>query len=134
MGFDTATDVPQPGRRCGSRSTRICFFIGGIETLGLLPQEIPGLSQKNGFPPGFVHNFDINEAGFIIIGLFVGRLGGGVSGLALWRRRREVERTSKHRARAPAGQRRSVRRMSFMSSTRCRSSVGLVWNSGTRCR
>ena len=51
-------------------SVAICFFIGGIETLGLLPQEIPGLSQKNGFW-GFVYNFDINKAGFVIVGLFV---------------------------------------------------------------
>ncbi len=51
-------------------SVAICFFIGGIETLGLLPQEIPGLSQKNGFW-GFVYNFDINKAGFVIVGMFV---------------------------------------------------------------
>jgi HoxN/HupN/NixA family high-affinity nickel-transporter len=30
-------------------SVTICFFIGGIETLGLLPQEIHSLSQTSGF-------------------------------------------------------------------------------------
>ena len=43
-------------------SVAICFFIGGIETLGLLPQEIHSLSQTEGFW-GFVYNFDINKAG-----------------------------------------------------------------------
>jgi high-affinity nickel-transport protein len=30
-------------------SVAICFFIGGIEALSLLPQEIGGLSQTTGF-------------------------------------------------------------------------------------
>ena len=30
-------------------SVAICFFIGGIETLGLLPAEIHGLSHDHGF-------------------------------------------------------------------------------------
>jgi nickel/cobalt transporter (NiCoT) family protein len=51
-------------------SVAICFFVGGIETLGLLPQEIPGLSRHHGFW-GFVYNFNINTAGFVIVGLFV---------------------------------------------------------------
>ena len=51
-------------------SVAICFFIGGVETLGLVPQEIHGLSQTSGFW-GFVYNFDINKAGFVIVGMFV---------------------------------------------------------------
>jgi high-affinity nickel-transport protein len=51
-------------------SVAICFFIGGIETLGLLPQEIHSLSQTSGFW-GFVYNFDINKAGFVIVGMFI---------------------------------------------------------------
>lgn len=51
-------------------SVAICFFIGGIETLGLMPQEIHGLSRHHGFW-GFVYNFNINTAGFVIVGLFI---------------------------------------------------------------
>ncbi len=51
-------------------SVVICFFIGGIETLGLLPQEIGGLSQHHGFW-GFMYNFNINTAGFVIVGMFI---------------------------------------------------------------
>ena len=48
----------------------ICFFIGGIELLGLHLQEIQSLSQTSGFW-GFMYNFDINKAGFVIVGMFV---------------------------------------------------------------
>ena len=51
-------------------SVAICFFIGGVEALGLLPQEIKGLSQSGGFW-GFVSRFNINTAGFVIVGMFV---------------------------------------------------------------
>jgi nickel/cobalt transporter (NiCoT) family protein len=51
-------------------SVAICFFIGGIETLGLLPQEFHGLSQHHGFW-GFMYNFNINTAGFVIVGMFL---------------------------------------------------------------
>ena len=51
-------------------SVAICFFIGGVETLGLFPQEIGGLSQTSGFW-GFMYNFDINKAGFVIVGMFI---------------------------------------------------------------
>jgi high-affinity nickel-transport protein len=51
-------------------SVGICFFIGGIEVLGLLPQEINGLSQDQGFW-GFMYNFNINTAGFVIVGMFL---------------------------------------------------------------
>jgi nickel/cobalt transporter (NiCoT) family protein len=51
-------------------SVAICFFIGGVEILGLFPQEINGLSQSHGFW-GFVGNFNINTAGFVIVGMFI---------------------------------------------------------------
>jgi nickel/cobalt transporter (NiCoT) family protein len=51
-------------------SVAICLFIGVIETLSLLPQEIHSLSQTHGFW-GFMYNFDINKAGFVIVGMFV---------------------------------------------------------------
>jgi high-affinity nickel-transport protein len=51
-------------------SVAICFFIGGVETLGLLPQEIHGLSQHRGFW-GFMYHFNINTAGFVIVGMFI---------------------------------------------------------------
>jgi nickel/cobalt transporter (NiCoT) family protein len=51
-------------------SVAICFFIGGIEVLGLLPHEIKGLSQTRGFW-GFVYHFNINTAGFVIVGMFI---------------------------------------------------------------
>jgi nickel/cobalt transporter (NiCoT) family protein len=51
-------------------SVAICFFIGGVEVLGLLPQEINGLNQSHGFW-GFMANFNINTAGFVIVGMFI---------------------------------------------------------------
>jgi len=52
-------------------SVAICFLIGGIETLGLIPQDWPGtFSQTRGFW-GWAFNFNINTAGFIIVGMFV---------------------------------------------------------------
>jgi high-affinity nickel-transport protein len=51
-------------------SVAICFFIGAIETLGLIPLEVHGISQTSGFW-GFMHNFNINTAGFVIVGMFV---------------------------------------------------------------
>ncbi len=50
-------------------SVAICFFIGGIEVLGLLPSEIHSFPQ-GGFW-GFMANFDINKAGFVIVGMFI---------------------------------------------------------------
>jgi high-affinity nickel-transport protein len=49
-------------------SVIICFFIGAIETLSLLPQEIKGL--HHGFW-GFVSRFNLNTAGFVIVAMFV---------------------------------------------------------------
>ena len=63
-------------------SVAICFFIGGIETLGLIPQEIHGLSQTSGFW-GFMYNFNINTAGFVIVGMFIVTWAGRHAHLAL---------------------------------------------------
>jgi high-affinity nickel-transport protein len=49
-------------------SVAICFFIGTIEVLGLLPAQIGGL--HGGFWD-FMANFNINKAGFVIVGMFV---------------------------------------------------------------
>jgi high-affinity nickel-transport protein len=62
-------------------SVAICFFIGGIEALGLLPQEIKALSQTHGFW-GFMYNFNINTAGFVIVGMFIVTW---AAALAIWR-------------------------------------------------
>jgi len=63
-------------------SIAICFFIGGIETLSLIPQDFPhSFSQTSGFW-GFMFNFDINKAGFVIVGMFI--VTWAVS-IAIWR-------------------------------------------------
>jgi high-affinity nickel-transport protein len=49
-------------------SVGICFFIGTIEVLGILPAELGGL--HGGFW-NFMAGFDINKAGFVIVGMFV---------------------------------------------------------------
>jgi len=51
-------------------SVAICLVIGGIEALGLLPREMRGLSQDHGFWDLIAH-FNINTAGFVIVGLFI---------------------------------------------------------------
>jgi nickel/cobalt transporter (NiCoT) family protein len=52
-------------------SVAICFVIGGIETLSLIPQDFPrSFSQNSGFW-GYMFNFNINTAGFIIVGMFI---------------------------------------------------------------
>ena len=48
-------------------SVFICFFIGTVEVLGLLPTEL----HLNGSFWNFMANFDINKAGFVIVGMFV---------------------------------------------------------------
>jgi len=48
-------------------SVAICYFIGTIEILGLLPQEL----HWNGGFWNFMENFDINKAGFVIVGMFI---------------------------------------------------------------
>jgi high-affinity nickel-transport protein len=59
-------------------SVAICFFIGTIEVLGLLPTE---LDWKGGFWH-FMENFNINAAGFIIVGMFILTWGGA---MVIWR-------------------------------------------------
>jgi nickel/cobalt transporter (NiCoT) family protein len=49
-------------------SVFICVFIGTIEVLGLLPTEFHNLT---GSFWNFMANFNINTAGFIIVGMFV---------------------------------------------------------------
>jgi nickel/cobalt transporter (NiCoT) family protein len=49
-------------------SVAICLFIGTVEVLGLLPAEISSL--HGGFWD-YMANFDINTAGFVIVGMFI---------------------------------------------------------------
>jgi nickel/cobalt transporter (NiCoT) family protein len=81
-------------------SVAICFFIGTIEVLGLLPTEINGLQS------GFWHwtaGFDINTAGFVIVGMFILTWAGA---LTFWRVGRVEERwgakLAEDRRQAPA--------------------------------
>ncbi|MGO9855350.1 MAG: HoxN/HupN/NixA family nickel/cobalt transporter [Acidimicrobiales bacterium] len=59
-------------------SVFICFFIGTIEVLGLLPMEL----HLNGSFWNFMANFDINKAGFVIVGMFVSTW---VGALLIWK-------------------------------------------------
>jgi nickel/cobalt transporter (NiCoT) family protein len=69
-------------------SVSICFFIGTIEILGLLPTELGGL--HGGFWH-FMEAFDINKAGFVIVGMFVVTWAGA---LLLWKYGHVEERWS----------------------------------------
>ena len=69
-------------------SVAICFFIGTIEVLGLLPVELGGL---HGSFWSFMANFDINKAGFVIVGMFVVCWAGA---LAFWKFGRVEEKWS----------------------------------------
>ena len=69
-------------------SVAICFFIGGIEALGLLPREIRGLGHDHGFW-GFMYHFNINTAGFVIVGMF---LATWLAALLIWRYGRVEEK------------------------------------------
>ena len=62
-------------------SVAICFFIGAIETLSLVPLEVHGVSQTSGFW-GFMYNFNINTAGFVIVGMFIITW---AAAMAIWR-------------------------------------------------
>ena len=59
-------------------SVTICFFIGTIEVLGLLPME---LHWKGPFW-NFMANFNINTAGFVIVAMFVVTW---IGALVIWR-------------------------------------------------
>ena len=69
-------------------SVAICFVIGAVEVLGLLPQEFHGLSRSTGFW-GLVSRFNINTAGFVIVGLF---LATWLAALLIWRYARIEEK------------------------------------------
>ncbi len=59
----------------------ICFVVGAVEALSLLPQEIHGLSRTTGFW-GLISRFNINTAGFVIVGMF---LATWLAALLIWR-------------------------------------------------
>ena len=80
-------------------SVAICLFIGGIEALSLLPHEIKGLSRTHGFW-SFMYNFNINTAGFVIVGMFVLTW---LAALLIWRFGRIEERWTAGLQSAPAG-------------------------------
>jgi len=69
-------------------SVAICFVIGAVEALSLLPQEIHGLSRTTGFW-GLMSRFNINTAGFVIVGLF---LATWLAALLIWRYARIEEK------------------------------------------
>ena len=66
-------------------SVAVALIIGSIELFGLMASE---LKLRGGFW-SYVSNFDINQAGFIIVGLFVGTW---VIALGVWRFGRVEER------------------------------------------
>jgi nickel/cobalt transporter (NiCoT) family protein len=66
-------------------SVAICFVIGTIEVLGLLPMEL----HIHGSFWNFMENFNINTAGFIIVGMFVLTW---VVALAVWKLGRVEEK------------------------------------------
>ncbi len=59
-------------------SVAICFFIGTVEVLGLLPMEL----HVNGRFWSFMENFNINTAGFVIVGMFAVTW---IAALAVWK-------------------------------------------------
>jgi high-affinity nickel-transport protein len=67
-------------------SVSICFFIGTVEVLGLLPAELGGLHSAFWT---YMAGFDINKAGFVIVGMFVACWLGA---LAYWKFGRVEER------------------------------------------
>jgi nickel/cobalt transporter (NiCoT) family protein len=69
-------------------SVAICFVIGAVEILSLLPQQMHGLSRTTGFW-GLMSRFNINTAGLVIVGLF---LAGWLATLLIWRYARIEEK------------------------------------------
>ena len=67
-------------------SVAICFFIGTIEVLGLLPTEL----HLHGRFWNDMADFNINTAGFIIVGMFVVTWVGALTHLEVRPRRGEV--------------------------------------------
>src|SRR5215469_3331502 len=81
-------------------SVGICFLVGGIETLGLISTEVKGLSGAGGFW-SFMRDFNINVAGFAIVGLFIVTWAAAV---LIWRYGRIEEKWSARLQPAPAGE------------------------------
>ena len=77
-------------------SVAICFFIATIEILGLLPMELGGL--RGGFW-NYMASFDINTAGFVIVGMFVACWTGA---LAYWKLANVEEKWNRQLQRRPA--------------------------------
>jgi high-affinity nickel-transport protein len=80
-------------------SVAICFFIGTIEVLGLAPMEL----HWNGRFWTDMANFDINKAGFVIVGMFIVTW---LAALLIWRYGHIEEKWSARlqpRADAPTG-------------------------------
>ncbi len=75
-------------------SVFVAMFIGGIEALGLLAQD----GHLNGGFWSFMQNFNINKAGFVIVGVFVLTW---MVALAIWRYG-GIERKWDEGLRAPA--------------------------------
>ena len=76
-------------------SVAICFFVGTIEVLGLLPTEL----HIHGSFWDFMANFNINTAGFVIVGMFVATW---VIAVSIWRFGHIEERWSAHLASSEA--------------------------------
>ncbi len=81
-------------------SVGICFLVGGIETLGLISTDVRGLSRAGGFW-GFMRDFNINVAGFAIVGLFVVTW---VTAVLVWRYGHIEEKWSARLQSAPAAE------------------------------
>jgi nickel/cobalt transporter (NiCoT) family protein len=79
-------------------SVGICFLVGGIETLGLISNEVSGLKHAGGFW-AFMRDFNLNIAGFVIVGLFIVTW---IAALLIWRYGRIEERWGA-RLQQPAG-------------------------------
>jgi len=76
-------------------SVAVAFFVGTIEVLGLISQE----AHLSSLFWQFVGKFNLNEAGFVIVGLFVATW---VVALAYWRLARVEEKWSAALAQEPA--------------------------------
>ena len=85
-------------------SVGICFLVGGIETLGLISTEVRGLNRARGFW-GFMRDFNINVAGFAIVGLFILTWVAALPGLAVRPHRGQMERAAAIRAPPAKGRR-----------------------------
>jgi len=81
-------------------SVGICFLVGGIETLGLISTEVGGLRDAGGFW-SFMRHFNINVAGFAIVGLFIVTWAVAV---LIWRYGRIEEKWSARLQSTPAGE------------------------------